>query len=125
MNLISSIISPNILGYIVQSKINIRHKATFINVNLLLILLFSITMLINERGLTFDSKQNLALIYDTEDDIVEVFEIKEKLMKEYNVSLFKRAKNMKNFYDKITEVANFVTSVKDYKENKPIKNLAE
>jgi len=84
-----------------------------------------ITMLINERGLTFDSKQNLALIYDTEDDIVEVFEIKEKLMKEYNVSLFKRAKNMKNFYDKITEVANFVTSVRDYKENKPIKNLTE
>ena len=84
-----------------------------------------ITMLINERGLTFDSKQNLALIYDTEDDIIEVFEIKEKLMKEYNVSLFKRAKNMKNFYDKITEVANFVTSVRDYKENKPIKNLAE
>jgi len=32
---------------------------------------------------------------------------------------------MKNFYDKITEVANFVTSVRDYKENKPIKNLAE
>lgn len=84
-----------------------------------------ITMLINERGLTFDSKQNLVLIYDAEDDIIEVFEIKEKLMKEYNVSLFKRAKNMKNFYDKITEVANFVTSVKDYKENKPIKNLAE
>lgn len=84
-----------------------------------------ITMLINERGLTFDSKQNLALIYDTEDDIIEVFEIKEKLMKEYNVSLFKRAKNMKNFYDKITEVANFVISVKDYKENKPIKNLTE
>ena len=84
-----------------------------------------ITMLINERGLSFDSKQNLALIYDTEDDIVEVFNIKEKLMKEYNVSLFKRAKNMKNFYDKITEVASFVTSVRDYKENKPIKNLAE
>jgi len=84
-----------------------------------------ITMLINERGLTFDSKQNLALIYDSEDDIIEVFEIKEKLMKEYNVSLFKRAKNMKNFYDKITEVASFVTSVKDYKENKPIKSLAK
>ena len=84
-----------------------------------------ITMLINERGITFDSKQNLALIYDSEDDIIEVFEIKEKLMKEYNVSLFKRAKNMKNFYDKIIEVASFVTSVKDYKGNKPIKNLAK
>lgn len=84
-----------------------------------------ITMLIKERGLTFDSKQNLALVYDAEDDILEVFEIKERLMKEYNVSLFKRAKNMKNFYEKITEVAILVTSVKDVKENKPIKNLAE
>ena len=82
-----------------------------------------ITMLIKERGLTFNSKQNLALIYDTDDNILEVFEIKEKLMKEYNVSLFKRVKNMKNFYDKITEVAKFSTSVKDFKENKPLKNL--
>ena len=84
-----------------------------------------ITMLIKERGLTFDSKQNLALVYDDQDDIFEVFAIKEKLMQDYNVSLFRRAKNMKNFYDKITEVATFVTSVKDYMENKPIKNLAE
>jgi len=84
-----------------------------------------ITMLINERGLTFDSKQNLALIYDVEDDILEVFNVKEKLMKEYNVSLFRRAKNMKNFYEKIVEVATFVTSIKDYKEGKAIKNLAE
>lgn len=84
-----------------------------------------ITMLIKERGLTFDSKENLALIYDEEDDIFEVFEIKEKLMKEYNVSLFKRVKNMKNFYEKIVEVCKFAISVKDFKENKSIKNLTE
>lgn len=84
-----------------------------------------ITMLIKERGLTFDSKENLALVYDEEDDIFEVFEIKEKLMKEYNVSLFKRVKNMKNFYEKVVEVCKIAISVKDFKENKPIKNLAE
>ena len=83
-----------------------------------------ITMLIRERSITFDSKQNLALIYDTDDDILEVFNIKQELMKSYNVSLFARAKNMKNFYEKVTEVANAVTSVKEFKEGKEIKVLA-
>ena len=82
-----------------------------------------VTMLIRERGLNFDSKQNLALIYDSEDDIVEVFGAKEKLKEEYNVSLFVRPKNMKNFYDKITEVATCVTTYKDFKEGKEIKIL--
>jgi len=82
-----------------------------------------ITMLIRERGITFDAKENLALIYDEDDDIIEVFAVKEKLMKKYNVSLYKRAKNMKNFFEKVKEVANFVTSVKDQKENKEIKVL--
>lgn len=81
-----------------------------------------ITMLIRERGITFDSKENLALIYDDE-DIVEVFKVKEDLMQKYNVSLFKRPKNMKNFFEKVKEVANFVTSVRDQKENKEIKVL--
>lgn len=82
-----------------------------------------ITMLIRERGLMFDSKENLALIYDDEDNIIEVFNIKEELKAKYNVSLFKRSKNMKNFFEKVKEVANFVTSVKDIKENKEIKVL--
>lgn len=82
-----------------------------------------ITMLIRERGITFDSKENLALIYDEEDDIVEVFKVKEELMKQYNVSLYKRVKNMKNFFEKIKEVANLVTSIRDVKENKEIKVL--
>lgn len=84
-----------------------------------------ITMLIRERGLTFDVKTNLALIYDEDDNIIEVYEIKNKLMKQYNVSLFKRAKNMKNFYDKIIEVADVVVSIKDYKEGKQFKVLKE
>ena len=61
-----------------------------------------ITMLIRERGLTFNSKANLALIYDDEDNIVEVFKAKEELKAKYNVSLFKRAKNMKNFFEKVS-----------------------
>ena len=80
-------------------------------------------MLIKERGITFNTKQNLALIYDKEDDIKKVFEIKQLLMKEYNVSLFVRPKNIKNFYDKIVEVADCVSSVKDFLESKPIKVL--
>ncbi len=82
-----------------------------------------ITMLIREREVTFDSKENLALIYDLEDDIIEVFKVKEELMKNYNVSLFKRPKNMKTFYDRIGEVACCVTSVRDVKEGKEIKVL--
>jgi len=82
-----------------------------------------VTMLIKERGITFNTKQNLALIYDKEDDIKKVFEIKQLLMKEYNVSLFVRPKNIKNFYDKIVEVADCVSSVKDFLESKPIKVL--
>lgn len=82
-----------------------------------------VTMLIKERGITFGALQNLALIYDKDDDIKTVFEVKEKLMKDYNVSLFMRPKNIKNFYDKITEVADCSTSVKDVLQNKEIKVL--
>ena len=82
-----------------------------------------ITMLIKERGLTYNSKQNLALLFEDDDNIIEVFRIKAELMKNYNVSLFKRAKNMKSFYDKVTEVADCVISVKDYIDGKEIKVL--
>jgi len=82
-----------------------------------------ISILLLEQNVKFDIKENLALIYDEDDDIVEVFKIKEELMKKYNVSLFKRAKNMKNFFENIKEVATCVTSVRDVKENKEIKIL--
>ena len=52
-----------------------------------------------------------------------MFDVKNKLMENFNVSLFVRPKNMKNFYEKIGEVANYVTSVKEQKENKDIKKL--
>ena len=79
-----------------------------------------ITMLIRERGLTFDVKENLALIYDAEDDMVEVFKVKSELMNRYNVSLFKRAKNMKNFFEKVKAVAReigYADDMKEYKAN--------
>lgn len=82
-----------------------------------------VTMLLKERGAKFDSKQNLALIYDNDDDILSVYQIKSALMKEYNVSLFLRPKNMKNFYEKIGAVASCVTSIKEYLAKTPIKTI--
>ena len=73
-----------------------------------------ITMLIKERKYNFNTNLNLALVYDEEDDILKVFEVKQELMKKYNVSLFKRVKNMKNFYEKVVEVADCVISLRDY-----------
>lgn len=81
-----------------------------------------VTMLLKERKITFDTKENLALIYD-EEDILEIFSIKDKLKDKYNVSLFKRAKNMKTFYEKIGEVADYVISVKDFLEGKDFKKI--
>ena len=81
-----------------------------------------VTMLMQERGLANTSK-NLALVYDKDDDILQVFKIKEDLKSEYNVSLYPRSKNMKSFYDRIGTVANFVTTVKDYQDGKDIKEL--
>ena len=82
-----------------------------------------ISLVLLEQGKTFEAKENLALIYDENDDITEVYKLKEELKKKYNVSLFMRPKNMKSFYEKIQEVAKFVTSFKDQQENKEIKVL--
>ena len=81
-----------------------------------------ISLILLEQNKNFDCKENLALIYDDE-DIVEVFKVKNELMKKYNVSLFKRPKNMKSFFEKVQEVAKYVYSVKDYNEEKEIKVL--
>ncbi len=83
-----------------------------------------VALLLKERGVSFGEKENLVLIYDKEDDILKVFELKEKLMEEYNVSLYLRPKNMKSFYDKIGEVASLCTSFKDCLEGKDIKQLS-
>lgn len=78
-----------------------------------------ICMLLKDKEL--DIRKNLVLIYDKDDDILEVFRYKDELKKKYNVALYLRPKNLKNFYDKIKEVADFVTSIREIKENKPIK----
>ena len=82
-----------------------------------------IRMLLREKGADFDCKENLALIYDKEDDIVEVFKVKEELKPKYNVSLFLRPKNMKSFYEKIGEVAKYVTTINDYKNDAEFKRI--
>ncbi len=82
-----------------------------------------VTMLIRERGLTFGNKENLALIYDQDDNIIDVYKAKEKLMQSYNVSLFTKPKNMKSFYDRIQAVATACVTYKDYTQGKDIKTL--
>lgn len=82
-----------------------------------------ICMILLEQNKKFMEKENLALLYDEDDNILEVYKVKEELMKKYNVSIFARPKNMKNFYDKILEVATSVISVKDFNQQKTIKQL--
>ena len=82
-----------------------------------------VVMLIKESGFNVNERKNLALIYDEDNDIKEAFRVKTFLMQQYNVSLFTRPKNMKNFYEKISAVADFVTTVADYEEGKEIKKL--
>lgn len=82
-----------------------------------------ICMLLEEKNATFDAKQNLALLYDEDDDVTDIFALKDELRKQYNVSLFAKPKNLRNFYEKIGEVANYVTSVKDQQNHIDIKHL--
>ena len=82
-----------------------------------------VAMLLAERKVHLSSRQNLILLYDQDDDILKVYQAKEKLQQNYNVSLYARPKNMKNFYEKIVEVANAVTTYKDYSNDVEIKIL--
>ena len=65
----------------------------------------------------------LALLYDANDNILDVYKVKEELKKNYSVSLFLKPKNLKNFYEKIGSVADFSISVADYLAGKEIKKL--
>ena len=80
-------------------------------------------MSFHKRIITFGEKSNLALIYDEDDNIIEVFKLKDELLSKFNVSLYARPKNMKNFYDKIVQVAEYSISYKDYLANKEFKKL--
>ena len=65
----------------------------------------------------------LVLLYDANDNILDVYKVKEELKKNYSVSLFLKPKNLKNFYEKIGSVADFSISVADYLAGKEIKKL--
>lgn len=83
-----------------------------------------VCMLVKENNLQPLTIKQLALIYEKDDNIVEVYKLKNKLKKEYNVSLFLKPKNMKSFYDKIVSVADFALVFKDYAQTKQIKKLS-
>lgn len=88
-----------------------------------------ITMIMLESGKCFDNTKTIALIYNKEDNLKDVFDIKQKLIGKYNVSIFKYPKNMSAFLDKLLQ-NNFYgyTFTKDCMqadniENTPIKAL--
>jgi len=67
-------------------------------------------MLIQERGIKLDNTKTLALIYSTEDNFGDVVKRKNELMKDYNVSLYTKPKNIKNLLNKLKDsgYTNFV-----------------
>ena len=88
-----------------------------------------ITMIMLESGKCFDNTKTIALIYNKEDNLEDVFDIKQKLVGKYNVSIFKYPKNMSAFLDKLVQ-NNFYgyTFTKDCMqvdniENTPIKTF--
>lgn len=62
-----------------------------------------ITMIMLESGKCFDNTKTIALIYNKEDNLEDVFDIKQKLVGKYNVSIFKYPKNMSAFLDKLVQ----------------------
>ena len=65
--------------------------------------LYSVVMLMNERGYKVPS-QKLALVYDKKADFAEVLKAKVELMnKGFEVSAFVFPKNFNNFADKIKQ----------------------
>ena len=62
-----------------------------------------ITMIMLESGKCFDNTKTIALIYNKEDNLEDVFDIKQKLVGKYNISIFKYPKNMSAFLDKLVQ----------------------
>ena len=73
-----------------------------------------VCMLLEEKGIKLNSTSKIALIYENE-SFEQVLEYKQKLMENYNVSIYKKPKNLKNLLEKL-EFANFNGFVV-YKEN--------
>ena len=62
-----------------------------------------ITMIMLENNKCFDDTKTIALIYNKEDNLEDVFDIKLQLVNKYNVSIFKYPKNMSAFLDKLLQ----------------------
>ena len=82
-----------------------------------------VCMLLSEQNKKFGKNKKIALIYDNE-PFERVLEIKTELMQEYNVSVYKRPKNLKALLDKLS-FANFdgFAFIKDNINDIEIKNI--
>lgn len=64
-----------------------------------------VCMILEEKGISFKDKKKLALLYN-EEEFDSAFKFKQQLMQEYNVSLYKKPKNVKALLEKL-KFANF------------------
>jgi len=60
-----------------------------------------VLIILSEQGKLLKDKLKVALIYNKEDDYAMVLSKKQELMKQYAVSTYARAKNMKAMLDKL------------------------
>ena len=65
-----------------------------------------VLIILKEQGKLNKDKSKIALIYNKEDDYANVLSRKRELMKDYAVSTYLRAKNMRTFLNKL-QFANF------------------
>ncbi|MBO5909936.1 MAG: ATP phosphoribosyltransferase regulatory subunit, partial [Clostridia bacterium] len=65
-----------------------------------------VLLILSEQGKLNKDKLKVALIYNQEDDYVDVLSKKNELMKQHSVSTYQRPKNMKALLDKL-KFANF------------------
>lgn len=62
-----------------------------------------VTMLILENNLKYDDKKRIALLYDVNDNLSDLFKTKLLLIDKYNVSIFKYPKNMNAMLNKLLQ----------------------
>lgn len=62
-----------------------------------------ITLLILENNITYNNKKTIALLYDNNNTLSDLFKIKLLLIDQYNVSIFKYPKNMNAMLNKLLQ----------------------
>ena len=72
-------------------------------------------MLLEEMGLNAQTTPKLALLYDKEDDMLNVLKQKNELKQNYDVSVFPTPKNFKAFFEKLKFVG--FTKFKKFKQD--------